>query len=566
MTALEGRRVGSYKIIDRIGKGGMAWVYRATHKSFGAVAFKILPPYATVEAADRQRFLREARTIKLLDDLDHPSIIKLYEAGSVPSPFSKHDDLLFIAMELLVGGTLHQRIDEGTVAQRFILPMMIDLGEALGMAHAKGIIHRDIKPANILFRENNIPVLCDFGIARLGDATAMTATGMGIGTIDYMAPELLDHRRALANPVTDVYALALTLYEALAGANPFREAGNDMRVVMREIVNHTPPSIAAIAPNLPAGVIALIDRCLSKDPTDRPADGHAFAEALRAAGVVARSAGGRSGLLVAGAAPTPPPAAQTVAYVAAPMGERSAAALTAVSPPASSGTPPAAPAASRSRRTRPLAIFAAGFVALALLGGGWMVVAPDPADRASAMPPTITPLPKETVATAFTGSAAATPTARAAPSQAPIATATATAMVTATTTIMAPPAPAATLRPSQPTARLQPTATVRTSQPTKPAPTQPQPAPPTAPAPQPEPPTIPPQLPTEAPAASPITPEPPTAIPEPPTDTPEPPTDTPEPPTEAPRPTNTPRPPTNTPEPPTNTPKPTPCDDRGCEP
>ncbi|HEY1015574.1 MAG TPA: protein kinase [Herpetosiphonaceae bacterium] len=573
MSTLEGKRLGDYRIIDRIGKGGMAWVYRARHKAFGEVAFKILPPFIPVTLEDRQRFLREARTIKLLDGLDHPSIIKLYEAGAVPSPFSKADDLLFIAMELVPGGTLHQRIHDGTIAQRFLLPMMMDLGDALGMAHAKGIIHRDIKPANILFRANQIPVLCDFGIARLGDATAMTATGMGIGTIDYMAPELLDTRRATASPTTDVYALALTLYEALAGANPFREAGSDLRIIMAEIVQTSPAPIATIVPTLPRNVAALIDRSLSKDPADRPQNGLAFADALRAAGVTPRS-GTSSGIpVVAGGrgssstAPATPPPSRPHEFIAGPPGTHRAAALAPVPVPAHTASTPQRdiPMIPRRRSRLPL-MLAAAVVAIVLLGGAWTIVQPAPVDSALTSPPTITPLPSGADAAAPSSESAATAVIMVTATRTPTAPSTDTPAPSTDTPVPSTdtPVPSATQRPATATARPQPTATrrpvpptARPAPPTNPPPAQPQPAPtntpvppPVQPEPQPQPEAPPP---TEAPAI-------PSEIPVP--------TEAPPTPTEAPRPTNTPRPPTDTPVP-TNTPRPTPCDVRtnpGCAP
>ncbi|HEY1013729.1 MAG TPA: serine/threonine-protein kinase, partial [Herpetosiphonaceae bacterium] len=282
MTSLEGKKVGAYRLGEKIGEGGMAEVYRATHPTYGTVAFKILLPALATDPGARRRFLREAEAIR---GFRHPQIIRLHESGTERDPLHKRGELSFIAMEYLGGGTLAEHLHERRISQGQMLSIGLMIGNALDHAHARGVIHRDLKAGNILFRADGTPVLCDFGIAYASDHTKMTRTGAVTGTIAYMAPELLDGTSASASERSDIYALGLILYEALSGTRPFH--GNDisLTILISRVLTLVPPPLRASAPGIAEPVAELIDRSISKSPAERPQSAAAFVAALREAGV-----------------------------------------------------------------------------------------------------------------------------------------------------------------------------------------------------------------------------------------------------------------------------------------
>ncbi|HEY1012452.1 MAG TPA: serine/threonine-protein kinase, partial [Herpetosiphonaceae bacterium] len=273
------QRIGEYELVQEIGRGGMAIVYRATHPTHGDVAFKILPPYFAHQPEALKRFFQEAKAVRTLQ---HPNIVHLYDTGVLPDPANPNDSIHFIAMEFVLGGSLAERMREyGTVPLSDVIAVGIDIGNALDHAHAKGFIHRDIKPSNILFREDGRAVLADFGIARAADSTKLTQTGMLTGTIAYIAPEVAQGKRADSR--SDIYALSLVLYEALTGYNPYMDHESHPVVALSKIITTPLTPIREIEPNIPHHVASVIEWGCARDPVQRPVRAGELISALRQA-------------------------------------------------------------------------------------------------------------------------------------------------------------------------------------------------------------------------------------------------------------------------------------------
>lgn len=205
-------QITGYTILEELGKGGMATVYLAVQQSFGRqVALKVMAPHLAAEAGFAARFDSEA---KMVAALSHPHIVTVYDVGSC-------NNYHYLAMEYHTGGDLSERIDRKDITPTGALKITRQLADALGMAHAKGVVHRDIKPDNVLFRaHNDDAILTDFGIARNMQAEShLTQIGSTVGTPKYMSPE-----QARGLPVdgrADLYSLGVMLYEMLVGKPPF---------------------------------------------------------------------------------------------------------------------------------------------------------------------------------------------------------------------------------------------------------------------------------------------------------------------------------------------------------
>jgi eukaryotic-like serine/threonine-protein kinase len=252
-----------FRILERIGSGGMGVVYRAFDERLEReVAVKEIP------GADSDRVLHEA---KAAARLNHPSIATLYEFGAVG------DDAILVS-ELANGEPLGELAAAGELTDREIAEVGLDVCAALAHAHQRGVVHRDVKPANVVVEVGGPRArakLMDFGIAALADEARLTATGEVIGTLAYMAPERADGGGA--GEAADVYSLALTLYECWTGVNPV--AGATPAETARRIGGLV-PSLATLRPDLPAPLRAAIDACLLADPLARPTTPE-LAEALR---------------------------------------------------------------------------------------------------------------------------------------------------------------------------------------------------------------------------------------------------------------------------------------------
>jgi serine/threonine protein kinase len=257
VTELIGKMLGPYQILERIGEGGMAVVYKGYQAPLDRyVAIKVLRGELTRDETFVTRFRREALAVARLD---HPNILHVYDAGAT-------DGVYYIAMAYVDGGSLRERIDQGPLEVDLAVSIAAQLADALDHAHRHDLIHRDVKPSNILLSRSMRPMLADFGIAKvLYEATRLTRTGVSFGTPEYMAPE-----HALMQPVdarTDIYALGVVLYEMLCGEVPFVAA--TPVVTLYRHVNDALPPLRRKNTDVPKWLEAVLGRALAKRPQDR---------------------------------------------------------------------------------------------------------------------------------------------------------------------------------------------------------------------------------------------------------------------------------------------------------
>lgn len=279
MESFEHTQLGEYTLQDEIGRGGMALVYHAQHPDYGSVAFKVLPPYFAHDTDTLRRFMLEARAIR---ELHHPHIVQLYEASDIPDPNNSRQRIHYIAMEFIGGGTLSERLHTQPRQQlNPTIEMGLHIGSALDYAHRKQFIHRDIKPSNILYRHDGHAVLADFGIARVSNEARMTKTGGFAGTVAYTAPEIAEGQ--IADARSDIYALGLILYEALAGKNPYANMHANIAVALSKIISTPLPPLRELAPHVPPLTAQIIERATAKDPERRFENMSDFVEALKQA-------------------------------------------------------------------------------------------------------------------------------------------------------------------------------------------------------------------------------------------------------------------------------------------
>ncbi|MBX3083386.1 MAG: tetratricopeptide repeat protein [Anaerolineae bacterium] len=257
MAGLVGGHLGDYELLELIGEGGMASVYRGrllTLKS--EFALKVIHP----DRASMDQFTtRFAREIQILSSLHHPHIVRIIEHG-------EQDGLVYLVMELLTGGSLRGLIQQGLPALPRVEQILLQVASALEYAHRHKIVHRDIKPQNILFTTQGEAKLSDFGIAKVASETTLTQTGMMIGTPAYMAPEQWQNKAEIT-PRTDVYALGIVLYEMLTGQLPF-EANTSQEWMYQHTIKN-PPSISKRFPTFPPDLDAVFQIALAKRPERR---------------------------------------------------------------------------------------------------------------------------------------------------------------------------------------------------------------------------------------------------------------------------------------------------------
>ncbi len=253
MADLTGKILGKYQIIERLGRGGMADVYRAFQPGMDRdVAVKVMHEYLFAEGDFIERFKREARSVGALR---HPNIVQVID-------FDMQDEQYYMVMEYIRGETLKSRLKhEGAFPVVDALRIVVKLADALDYAHAAGMLHRDIKSANIMFSKEGEPVLTDFGIARLMTSTQLTSSGTVMGTPAYMSPEAgagdkVDER-------TDIYSLGVVLYEMLTGRLPF-EADTPYGLISKHISAPLPPP-REFRPDLPDAANAVVLKALVKD-------------------------------------------------------------------------------------------------------------------------------------------------------------------------------------------------------------------------------------------------------------------------------------------------------------
>ncbi|MEX2152063.1 MAG: serine/threonine-protein kinase, partial [Gemmatimonadaceae bacterium] len=273
-TFLENALGQQYDILRPLGRGGMGAVYLARERSLERfVAIKVLSPDLAAAPESRERFRREAR---IAAQLSHPSILPLYTFGEVGG-------IWYFVMGYVRGESLAERLRlEGRLPWADALRILTDLADALECAHKRGVVHRDIKPANILLDdETGHTILADFGISKtsgLGDS--LTATGVVVGTPDYMSPE-----QALGSPDvderSDIYSLGAVAYKMLAGREPF--AGINTAALMFRRLADDPMPLQAVAPAVPDAVATVVMKCLARDRDVRWPDARSLKGARAAA-------------------------------------------------------------------------------------------------------------------------------------------------------------------------------------------------------------------------------------------------------------------------------------------
>lgn len=257
MANFIGQRLGTYEITGLLGQGGMATVYSAWQVSMSRdVALKVI---RTDLAKDPQFISNFEREMLITASLSHPHILKVFDYGH-------QDSLAYLVMELITGGSLFQRIREGTLALSFISRVLDQTASALDYAHELGIIHRDLKPHNILLDAKGNALLSDFGIANILNAvTGLPHEGVSMSTPDFTAPEEWQGRPSDAQ--VDIYALGIVLFEMLTGVRPF--SGSTPQEIMEKHLYEAPPSVSGLRPELPPAVDQVIERALAKDRTQR---------------------------------------------------------------------------------------------------------------------------------------------------------------------------------------------------------------------------------------------------------------------------------------------------------
>ncbi|HEY1304879.1 MAG TPA: protein kinase [Vicinamibacterales bacterium] len=252
-----GRTVSHYRILERLGGGGMGEVYKCEDLRLKRiVALKFLPEKLTKDVLAKERFMQEAQTAS---SLDHRNICTIHEIDET------EDGQLFIVMACYEGESLKARIEQRRPEPDQALDIAIQVAEGLGRAHQRGIVHRDIKPANIMLTADGTAKIVDFGIAKLDRQTTLTSQGMLLGTVAYMSPE--QARGFTIDQTTDVWSLGVVLYEMLTGQRPFR-SDFDQGVVYA-IVNEEPESLTVVRPELPPGFSAVVRKALAKRSADR---------------------------------------------------------------------------------------------------------------------------------------------------------------------------------------------------------------------------------------------------------------------------------------------------------
>jgi serine/threonine-protein kinase len=269
VSSIIGQTLGQYQIIELLGTGGMATVYKGKQLSIDRfVAIKVLPPHPGLDEQFKERFQLEARAI---GSLQNPNILPLYDYGT-------QDDLVYLVMAYVEGGTLENLMSYGLIDIREVEKIVRAIASALDYAHRHGIVHRDIKPANILMSDGH-PLLADFGVVKMVASSSDLTAGAIVGTPRYMAPEqgqgLEVDRRA------DVYALGVIIFEMLTGRQPF-VGDTPMQTIMRHISDPVPDA-RTLRPELSAEVADVLVKAMAKTPDQRYQSAGELAEALSSA-------------------------------------------------------------------------------------------------------------------------------------------------------------------------------------------------------------------------------------------------------------------------------------------
>lgn len=271
MSSLIGKSLGQFRIVERIGTGGMATVFKAYQPTLDRyVAVKVLPAYHARDPVFVKRFVQEARSVA---KLAHPNIVQIHD-------FGEQENITYIVMEHVDGGTLKDRLKQALLVPEAV-DFTIQAAEGLDCAHRNGIIHRDVKPANMLLRRDGHLLLSDFGIAKLLEETTsnLTRVGTGIGTPQYMSPEQgmgqkVDRR-------SDIYSLGIVLFHCLTGRVPFI-ADSPLTITVKHLNEPLPVELLA-AEGVPAPIIQVVQKMAAKQAVDRYQSADSLIEALTSA-------------------------------------------------------------------------------------------------------------------------------------------------------------------------------------------------------------------------------------------------------------------------------------------
>ena len=252
-----GKKISHYKIIEKLGEGGMGVVFKAEDtKLKRTVALKFLPPELTRDEESKGRFITEARAASALE---HANICNIHSIEETDS------GRLFIVMAYYEGETLKKKIERGPSPLPEALSIAMQVADGLAVAHEHGIVHRDIKPANVIVTEEEVAKLLDFGVAKLAGQTGITKTGTTLGTVSYMSPEQARGRKI--DNRTDIWSLGVIIYELVTGQPPFR--GEYPPAIIYSVLHEQHEPITALRSGVPMELERIVGKCLEKDPADR---------------------------------------------------------------------------------------------------------------------------------------------------------------------------------------------------------------------------------------------------------------------------------------------------------
>ena len=251
-----GQTILHYKILSKLGEGGMGIVYKAEDTKLDRiVALKFLPPHISANDEEKKRFIHEA---KAAASLNHPNITTIHNIEEI-------DDKSFIVMEYIKGRELKDKIEAGPLPIDGTLNLAIQIAKGLQAAHTSGVVHRDIKSANIMLTDRSDVKIMDFGLAKISGKTKLTKEGTTLGTVAYMSPEQargdeVDHR-------SDIFSLGVLLYEMLTGQLPFK--GDYDPAITYSVMNEDPEPITALRTGIPMEFERIVNKCLQKEPSAR---------------------------------------------------------------------------------------------------------------------------------------------------------------------------------------------------------------------------------------------------------------------------------------------------------
>ncbi|HYW69205.1 MAG TPA: serine/threonine-protein kinase, partial [bacterium] len=264
-----GTIISHYRILEKLGEGGMGVVYKAEDTRLKrTVALKLLPRGLTLDPHAKERFAREAQAASALD---HPNICTIHEIDETK------DGQMFMCVACYSGETVQEKIARGPLAVTEAVDIAAQVVEGLREAHAKGIVHRDIKPANIIVTPEGRVKIMDFGLAKLAGQAALTAVGTTVGTAAYMSPE--QARGESVDARTDIWSVGVVLYEMLTGRRPF--GGERPHTVIHSIINDVPEPVSTLRRDVPEELASVVTKAMASLPDSRYCDADTMLRDLR---------------------------------------------------------------------------------------------------------------------------------------------------------------------------------------------------------------------------------------------------------------------------------------------